>query len=188
MSPVFAFKAPTPLNGAGGVGVVLSAGVVPEAEAGGVVLDGGEVAVVSTEVAVVPVSAEDGGGVFVFVGGVLVPVGGTVSLVAGVAGAEVSEAGGVAGGVAVDSTGGFDAGVDSTMVEVIGVVVTTVTGVVVVSTVPGREEVSVSVAGGGIAEDVPQLVTVSVTVTVTSSCRGQKFFCSCRWYANLPRA
>jgi len=103
--------------------------------------------------------------VFVSVGRVLVPVGGTISLVAGVAGAVVSEA----GGMTVDSTGGFDAGVDSTTVEVMGVVVTIVTGVVVVSMVPGREEVSVSVAGGGTAaEEVPQLVTVSVTVTVTS--------------------
>jgi len=55
MRPVFAFRAPTPLNGAGGVGVVLSAGLVPEAEAGGVVSEDGGIAVVSTEVAVEPV-------------------------------------------------------------------------------------------------------------------------------------
>ena len=168
MRPEFAFSIPAALNGAGGVGVelpvadVVAEPVVGVEDAGGVVAEvstGGEAVAVSVEGAV---GAEEAGGVLVSLGMVLVlvSVGGT-----GVASVLV---GGMTAGVVADdsTTGGVEAGDVSTTEEVLTTVVSTVADDVVVTTAGGR--VSVVVAGGG-GEDVPQLVTVTVSVMVETA-------------------
>ena len=141
MRPGFAFKVPPALSGAGGVVVLLGTDDEREdrfdSDGVGVGVRVGED---WTEVRVIPVPVEEAVPV-----GVLSDTGEVVSLTEGVEGVEVdSET-----GVVVGEEGGMT-------VDVAGAVVSTVDGVIEVTTVTGVEVVA-SVAGGGTAgEDVPQ--------------------------------